>query len=89
MDMLQRPAVIHEFGGEEIEQLRVRGPGAVEAEVARRIHEAGPEVVMPEAVDDDAGGQRMLLRPDPAGEGFAALGLGRIGGEAEGRSEGG
>ena len=23
MDMLQRPAVIHEFGGEEIEQLRV------------------------------------------------------------------
>ena len=83
MDMLQRPAVIHEFGGEEIEQLRVRGPGAVEAEVARRVHEAGPEMVMPEAVDDDAGGQRMFLGGDPAGEGFAALGLGGVGGQGE------
>ena len=54
------------------------GGCAVDAEVARRRDEAAAEVVLPEAVDHDARGQRIRRRGDPvaparrAGRSFAA-----------------
>ena len=73
------PAVLHEISGQPVEQLRVGGRFAVEAKVARRVHDALPKVVLPDAVDEHSGGQRVLSAGQVAGVGDAAAG-GRAGG---------
>ena len=47
---------------------RVRRPVALRAEVARRVDQAGAEVVLPDAVDDHAGRQRRALGDDGVGQ---------------------
>ena len=49
---LHRHPVLDEVGREIVEQLGVGGLLAVDAEVARRVHEAGADVFLPHAVDD-------------------------------------
>ena len=54
-----------ELRGEPVEQLGMRRRLAHDAEVVRRAHQAFAEVVVPDAIDDDAGGQRMLRAGEP------------------------
>jgi hypothetical protein len=80
---LQAPAFGDEAGGEPVEQFGMRGACADEAEVARRADEAGAEVVMPETVHGDAGGERLGFTREPFRKRSAALRLGRVGGKLE------
>ena len=73
MQVLQAPAVLHELDREPVEQFRVRGPFAADAEVVGRAHQALAEVPLPDAVDDDAGRERVVRRGDPLGQGRAPL----------------
>ena len=66
MHRLQLILLPSEFGREPVEQLWMGGPATVEAEVARRLDDAGAEMVVPEAIDLDAGEQR--LGGDPLGQ---------------------
>ena len=52
---LELPAVLDQVGGEPVEQLRVRRPLALGAEIVGRGDNAPAEMVLPEAVDDDPG----------------------------------
>ena len=79
MQGLERPALLHEPGGQVVEQLRVRGRGAAGAEVAGGRDQRLAEVVHPDAVDDDPAGQRVVGGGDGPGqvEPSAAVGEGR------------
>src|SRR4051812_41847082 len=48
-------------------------------EVVDRLDQPGTEMVVPEPVDQDPGGQRVLGRDQPAGE--PGAGVGQVGGE--------
>src|SRR5262245_1395287 len=63
------------------------GAAAVESKIVRRIDESDAEVMMPDAIDDDARRQRIAWIGDPAGEADASRGFGRIGGELELRGD--
>ena len=73
VECLDGPAVVDEPGGQVIQQLGVGGlfPGG--AEVVRRGDEAGAEVVLPDAVDEDAGGEGIAGTGDGAGQTEAAV----------------
>jgi len=62
---LEAPAAGDELRREPVEQLRMRRLGAVDAEVAGRVHEAGAEVVVPDAICHYAGRQRILHGRQP------------------------
>ena len=64
-EALHVPARFAKVDGQPVEQLGVRGKLAGDAEVAGRAHQAAAENLLPEAVDDDAGGQRMLGPDEP------------------------
>ena len=81
MHVLHAPTAADEFGGEVVEEFGVGGLEAHAAEVAWRLHEAGAEVALPDAVDHDAGGEWVLCVGDPVGEGAAAVLLGGSVGE--------
>ena len=81
MQRFQLPAALDELGGEPVEQLRMAGLFAEAAEVAGRAGEAAAEVVLPDAVDDDAAGQRIVRPGQPAGEDAAAAGGRGAGGD--------
>ena len=68
VQLLDRPVVLDEPGRQPIEQLGVRGPGAHRTEVVRRRHDAFAEMLLPDAVDDDAGRERVARAGDPFGE---------------------
>src|SRR2546429_9911176 len=51
-----------------VQQLRIRGVLAEEAEVLGGIDETGSEVTLPDSVDGYAAGERILRRSEPAGE---------------------
>ena len=69
MEFLQGPAFIHEAQGEPIKEFGVRGLLGHIAEVIGRGNDAGAEVVQPEPVDEDAGGERV----GPVGDGHGKL----------------
>ena len=71
------PAAFDEIGGEPVEQFGVAGGFAVGAEVAGGADEASAEMVLPDAVDQDAGRERVVFVADPVGQGEAAGGLRR------------
>ncbi len=68
---LQVPLQAHEFGGQPVEQGGVGGPLAPRPEILRATHEAGAEMVLPELVDRDAGGERILRTDNPPRQGKA------------------
>src|SRR6266511_356892 len=74
MDALESPAAFNEFGSQPVEQFRMsrRHPGL--AEIVRRRHETPAEMMLPEAIDDNACGQRVVAAGDPVGEHSATSG---------------
>ena len=56
----------------------MRRLAAVEAEIARRLDEAGAEVGLPETIDHDAGEQRIARAADPGRQPLAPPGLGGV-----------
>ena len=56
-ELLQRPALLHEADGEEVEQFGMGGTVAQVAEIVRRANEALAEKMEPHAVDEDTRGQ--------------------------------
>ena len=65
-----------ELRSEILEQLGIRWLVAHHAEVVGRIHNAGAEVPLPDAVHDDARGQRMIGDVVGELEPSAAVGVG-------------
>ena len=65
MQLFEAPAVRDEAAREPVEQLGMRRRLAELAEVARRADEPAPEMVLPDAVDDHAGGERILRLREP------------------------
>ena len=65
---LHVPAALHEGHGEPVQQLGVTRPLALVPEVVRGGDDAGPEEVLPGAVDPDPRGERVVARDDPARE---------------------
>ena len=55
VDRFELPAVLDQLAGEIIEQLGMRRRIALDAEIVRRADDAAAHVVLPEAIDDDAG----------------------------------
>ena len=68
MQGLETPAGVDEAQGQPVEQLGMAGGFGTQAEVAGRLDEAGAEVVLPDAVDQDAGGEWVLWRCDGPGQ---------------------
>ena len=78
MDRLEAASALAMALGEPVEQLRMRGGLAVEAEVAWGGDEAPAEVIVPGAIDHHARGQGIGRVADPARQGPSAIGLGGI-----------
>src|SRR5438128_3392754 len=51
----------------------------LDAEIVRRGHDAGAEMMLPEPVDNDAGGQRMVRARQPTGQSRSSPGSGQPG----------
>src|SRR5688572_19844808 len=66
--MFHAPAGADEFRGQRIEQFRMRGWNAELPEVVWRAYEAFAEVILPDAVDHHARGERIVGAGDPARE---------------------
>ena len=60
VEFLQAPAAGDEAGGELIEQFGMGGPVAHTTEIRGRADDAFAEMMLPDAVDDDAGGERVI-----------------------------
>ena len=63
--LLDAPAAVHELDRQPVEQLRMRRLLAHLAEVIERRHDAAAEMMMPDAIDDHARGQRIVRRRQP------------------------
>ena len=61
MQRFDFPTVGDQPLSQEVEELGVGGLATEEAEVARGVHEAGAEMVMPQAVSEHAGGDGVVL----------------------------
>mgnify|MGYP000541241303 CR=1 FL=1 len=57
--MLQAPAAFGELHGQPVEQLGVRREVALVAEVVLRLHDPAAEVLLPDAVHEYPGGERV------------------------------
>src|SRR5262249_4955330 len=68
MKVLETPAALDQFDGQPIEQLRMRGGIAHCAEVAGRGDDAGAEMMLPQAIDEDTGCQRIVLARQPTSQ---------------------
>ena len=72
VQLLNGPAVFDEAGGQVVEQFRMGRGGAANAEIRGGRDDAFPEMVMPDPVDHDPGGQRVSGIGQPFGEFLAA-----------------
>ena len=79
MEFLELPVLGDELARQPVEQVRVRGALAVEAKVVRRADDAAAEMVVPDAVNQHAGGQRILGAGDPLGQLQTAFAFGSVG----------
>src|SRR5207245_4755381 len=61
-------AAISKFACQPIQELGVRWPFALSAEVIRGFHQADAEELLPQSIDRDASGQRMISADEPAGK---------------------
>ena len=82
VELFDGPAVLHEAGGKVVDQRGVAGRGGLVAEVVGRGDKAFAEVLLPDAVDEDAGGEGVGGAGDVAGEFEAAAAL-SIGGAVD------
>ena len=67
--------MIAELDGQPVEQLGMRRPGAVAAEVVGRLDESAAEMIVPEAIGDRAPGEHISRAGEPVGQGGAAAPL--------------
>ena len=67
-ELLAAPALTHEFGGQPVEQLRMRRRLARGPEVIGRADQTDAEKLAPDVIDRDTAGERMLRRDEPFGE---------------------
>ena len=79
MQWLELPAIGDEPAGEVVEQLGMRGFAAEETKVARRVHDAVAEVMLPHAVREHARGERVVVAGDPFCERKTTLAFGGVG----------
>ena len=70
--VLDRAVVAVEIRSEEVEEFRVRGFAAKAAEIVGGGDDAAAEDMVPEAVDDNAGGERVVGAGDAVGKFEAA-----------------
>ena len=75
VQFFQAVATVAKPDGEPLQQLRVRRPAAVEAQVVRSVDQACAEVVMPDAVNDDSREERVVFMSDPRSELAPPLGF--------------
>ena len=68
MELLDRPAVVHECRGEVIEQFGMRRRCRADSKVAWRLDERLAEVVHPDAVDEDTARERVIAGGDGPGQ---------------------
>ena len=68
MEILDRPTAFDEAGGEVVEEFGVSGRGGHVAEVVGGGDEPGAEVLLPDAIHEDAGGHGVLRIDDGEGE---------------------
>ena len=76
MERLDGPAVFDEAAREPVEKVRMCGLVAANAKVAWSANDRVGEVVFPDSVDDDPGGQGVFLRCDRFGEFESAAAVG-------------
>ena len=67
-ELLHRPVVGHEGGGEVIEEFGVFGRSGADAEVARGLHQRNTDELRPDAIDHHASRQRIGFAGDSIGE---------------------
>ena len=65
IQLLDAPAVIDEPHGQPVEQFGMRRPRAHLAKIVRRGHQPAAKMLLPDAVDDHPGGERIRGRSDP------------------------
>src|SRR5215469_18894390 len=75
MQPFQAPTILDKAGGEPIEQLGMGRWSTLRSEIIRSTHEALAKVVLPDAVDDDTRGQRMIGHGEPLRKGKAPAGM--------------
>ena len=68
MHRLHAPPLRDEASGQPVKQLGMAGAFSAQAEIARRLHQAGAEVMLPDAIHHHACGERVVRTGDGAGE---------------------
>ena len=76
--MLQTPAVRDEFTRQIVQQLGMARWVATDAKVTWSIHQTLAEMMMPEAIHNDAGGEWVFGMGDPVRQSEATLRFGGI-----------
>ena len=66
-EVLGAPVVINEVAAEPVEELGVGWEVALQTEVLRRADEAISEELLPDAVDVNAGSERVSRKSEPLG----------------------
>ena len=67
-ELLDRPAAVHEFDGQPIEQLRMGRRLALDAEILDRADDAAAEQLGPQAIDVNPCRQGVVAVDQPAGQ---------------------
>ena len=60
VNRLQPPAAFDERGREPVEQFRMTGTFSLQSEIIGRLDEADSEMLLPQPIDDDSRGERMI-----------------------------
>ena len=68
MHFLHAPAALNKFRGEPIEKFRMRGLRTGEAEVVWGGDQAASEMILPDAIHENAGGEWVFRTRYPLGE---------------------
>ena len=83
-----RQPLVDQLARQPIEQLGMRRPAAAEAKVAGRADQPLTKMMMPDAIDHHSRSERIVRAGDPSGQCQAPLGLGRVGRQAQRRTDG-
>ena len=60
LEVFDVPSGVDEFGGEPVEEIRMRGFLSLDTEVFGCFYETGAEIFLPVAIDGDASGVRVI-----------------------------
>src|SRR2546430_10286019 len=77
MHRFHAPILSHEFGGEPVEQLRMRRRASVAAKIRRRRNDAPPKMPQPEVVHGYSRSERVVAICHPTRKRQTASGAGR------------